>query len=869
MFTVLNLALMKIFRHLEINMKKIKDNNNSTERDGISSQKINFKTFKIEESYYRYEKCYTLLNKVKSKLVIMAGHSHRSSVKNGHKAFKSKHSSKGALKRVYKGKVEKEIANNKTLKTVSKLQRKNMAKQLRDKKIFDSLEIRKLFDGLNGAHKIITVIPLTSDVYANEIVKQILISADIGIDPIDQNDNTNTPSITKFKIPKFKCNLEFIIPDMSNFLNILDCAKVADFVVFGLSGTSEVDTEFGEQIIRALELQGISSYIGVVSNLSKVHEKEKFQLDVKQSLESYFKHFFPSEDRLYNLEKSSDSLNVLRTICQKLPRNVQWRDNRGYLIADQVDFVEISQEHGSLVIEGEVRGVGFQADRLVHIPDLGDFQLSKIERIKTSRREKKTTKKNNDEDVIAELTSELQNEFHPSNNRDDLDDYAPEDLEMEQWSDEDDDFAYDDLKAARYDDHGFLPGREQKEKKVKVPKGTSDYQAKWYVDDVVNVSDDEDTEEHDFQKALAGNENNGTLYDYEQNMDDANNDMNMEEDEEDHADNFVDLSPEEEERQLQEYMAMEKEDREFPDEIELNPNESAIERLKRYRGLKNLYNCIWNVDEKDPHAPSEWKRLLRIGNYKNTRNRVLKETKAQVEVTAGDRIRLFINFPKFLLEKIVDPKQKLLAVYGLLSHEHKNAMVNFSIERWEEYEKPVPSKEPIVVQYGVRRYTIQPLFSGDSNSPNNVHKFDRFLHPDTFSIATCIAPVDFTQSPAIFFKPSETDVKGIELIGHGTFMNADHTRVLAKRAILTGHPFRFHKNVVTVRYMFFRAEDVEWFKSIPLFTKTGRSGFIKESLGTHGYFKVNFDGKLSAQDVVAMSLYKRMWPKTSLPWSSL
>lgn len=230
---------------------------------------------------------------------------------------------------------------------------------------------------------------------------------------------------------------------------------------------------------------------------------------------------------------------------------------------------------------------------------------------------------------------------------------------------------------------------------------------------------------------------------------------------------------------------------------------------------------------------------------------------------------MFIKFPKFLLEKIQDPKQLLFTVYGLLLHEHKNAVVNFSLQRWEEYDNPVPSKDPIVVQYGARRYTIQPLFSQDSNSPNNVHKYERYLHPNTVSIATCIAPEDFTQSPAIFFKPSPTDSKQVELIGHGTFLNADHSRILAKRAILTGHPFRFHKTVVTVRYMFFRPEDVEWFKSIPLFTKSGRSGFIKESLGTHGYLKATFDGKLSAQDVVAMSLYKRMWPLPSLPWNGM
>lgn len=56
---------------------------------------------------------------------------------------------------------------------------------------------------------------------------------------------------------------------------------------------------------------------------------------------------------------------------------------------------------------------------------------------------------------------------------------------------------------------------------------------------------------------------------------------------------------------------------------------------------------------------------------------------------------------------------------------------------------------------------------------------------------------------------------------------------------------------------------MEWFKAIPLYTRRGRSGFIKESLGTHGYFKATFDGRINPQDAVAISLYKRVFPRGS------
>lgn len=97
----------------------------------------------------------------------------------------------------------------------------------------------------------------------------------------------------------------------------------------------------------------------------------------------------------------------------------------------------------------------------------------------------------------------------------------------------------------------------------------------------------------------------------------------------------------------------------------------------------------------------------------------------------------------------------------------------------------------------------------------------------------------------------------------GSSLPPDPTRIIAKRIILTGHPLKIHKKTATIRYMFFERDDVDYFKTVELRTKYGRTGHITEALGTHGYFKAHFDGPIGQMDTICMSLYKRQFPKVS------
>ena len=527
-------------------------------------------------------------------------------------------------------------------------------------------------------------------------------------------------------------------------------------------------------------------------------------------------------------------------------------------------------ENVKITLTGVVRGKGLQADRLITIGDWGDHQIESIDAAFIPQRKRG---KPEDETMAVDNEGSANSLAVPTADQDDLAELAPDDIAMD---DEPVSEFIPEKKGVLLDDHHYFSDDESHLPAApkKLPKGTSPYQAAWYLGDMSDSDNDSesDAEMEGVDNGIEGEEDleGGPVQAPEDAMTEAGPSEYPQ------SEMFLDPSPQEEAEELAEYRSRRKteaeEDLEFPDEIELPPNVLARERLARYRGLKSLKTSQWETEEDRPHEPEGWRRLLQVADYKGARKSATREALAG-GVTPGTRVHVHLR-PLSQALASVSEKRRPMAMFQLLRHEHKQTVVNYSITLNSEQPGPIRSKEEIIVQCGPRRMVINPIFSQSGNTPNNVHKLERYLHPGRTAIATFIGPLTWGAVPVLYFKKAaspEAEVDAIvssspsephyELIATGTAQAPSQERVIAKRIILTGHPYKIHKKLVTVRYMFFNSDDVNWFKALQLWTRRGRTGFIKESLGTHGYFKATFDGKINPQDAVAVSLYKRTFPR--------
>jgi len=356
---------------------------------------------------------------------------------------------------------------------------------------------------------------------------------------------------------------------------------------------------------------------------------------------------------------------------------------------------------------------------------------------------------------------------------------------------------------------------------------------------------------------------------------------------------------------------LERDEQTHPDEVEYPMHTECRTRFARYRGLKSFKDSAWDSRE---NLPLEYGQIFQFQNFEASKNRVMKDAQHEDDGglrTDSDSVATQRFYPVTIVLRDVPLRAgesmaatwSPLVCFGLYSYEHKVSVLHCAVKRHHEYAAPIKAKEPMEFHVAFRRFVARPIYTLEGKGDKQ--PVQRFFQMGGFAMASFYGRITFPPASVIMFKPSAEmaaaamgqqadasaaaassqapasladalvpaplrSLSSLPFDGHvspivasGTLHSVNPDRMLIKRIVLTGSPISVHKRHAVVRHMFFNADDVRYFKPVELWTKMGLVGHIRESRGTKGYFKAQFDKFIKQNDTVCMSLYKRQYP----PWN--
>jgi pre-rRNA-processing protein TSR1 len=176
-----------------------------------------------------------------------------------------------------------------------------------------------------------------------------------------------------------------------------------------------------------------------------------------------------------------------------------------------------------------------------------------------------------------------------------------------------------------------------------------------------------------------------------------------------------------------------------------------------------------------------------------------------------------------------------------------------------EFDGELDSKTPYLLHTGFRVSSPALLF-GSIYANSDLIKYKRKVEGGSqWLLLTYYGQTYFPPQNALLFAPAADGQLRLAMVGSS--LTPDPFRVILKRVVLTGYPFKAKGNRAVVRCMFYTPEDVKFFRRNEVYTKRGLKGKIQESLGTHGLMKCVFNDVIKQSETVCMNLFKRVFPK--------
>ncbi|ORM40448.1 Pre-rRNA-processing protein TSR1 -like protein [Babesia sp. Xinjiang] len=584
---------------------------------------------------------------------------------------------------------------------------------------------------------------------------------------------------------------------------ILYAASVADVLVCLYRGSSQDEPafdDFGYKALSVIRQQGVPTPVGIDLEVGLPGDRTSSCNLVRR----YF-HDELGGDKKFVPIVSPDNLEAaLSAIGGVSLSPLTWRSGRGYLMSLGCTYDANAQQ---LSVVGYARGVGFSVRHPVHVTGLGDFLLHRIELLSDVCPVKGSRGMQTDS-VVEEMTEDIAKDLAQE-----VDCLAS--VTSTSQNDEDADTLLEEFdKCVR------VGGVEEGDVEMASTLDEGD------------VADD------------------GGLGDVDT-----------------YFSSLEDTNPN---KKRIEFEQRASEDLSFPDEVDTPIDIPARERFRKYRALRCIKEGAWDPYES---LPPEYMQICEFENFRvsgyaymshgtqttMSQSRRTVERNCSETHTTGKYIQLILsNVSPECYAQLCSRLGRPIIVSVVFPFERKVSVLSMNVLRSFEGPDIIASKGDVLLYCGFRRFPAKPSYSQDiAAERGRFGMFCRTLkkgHTATASIYGMALPPN---TPVVALDAADPCV----MLYGGLVNAADPSRIILKRIVLTGYPFRVHKRLAVVRYMFFQPRDIKYFKPAQLHTGRGLHGVIKEPLGTHGYMKCMFNDTIRQDDIVCLALYKRVYPK--------
>ena len=789
--------------------------------------------------------------------------------------------------------------------------RRNAANQHREHQRMRVLEQHRASGGSTGAPMVVALVAAGEDADTAALAR-LLLGHDATSAATGTSDNATVV------ISKLRKRLTLLRP-ARNMESVLEAAKAADVLLLAIP-VDGLDAT-GEHLVDAICMQGVGTVVGALQGIEKL--PQRLQAPTRKKWSNSLEERFPDNAKLFSVDLDADGAQLVRHLAALTPRPVSWRKNYSYLLSHSHAYAaDAGGEGGTLKVSGYVRGMPLSVNQLVHVAGVGEFQPESIEVLADphpllTHAQLRALTSGGGGGGAASMQldgddAEMDDEGGGATARQIVPTvavsaaYAAETdgLNAEQtWPTE-----------AELAEAEMAGGGAMSDDEVDEDEDEDEDEERIKDREILQMDESEEAEArrlHIYERcaarprrALAARPKAAPRLASSSGR--TRPPLHL---------RAAAAAPASARSSLRE------EDAKFPDEVDTPLDVPARERFARYRGLKSFRSSPWHPQE---NLPPDYSRIYQFEDWPTLQKQGLQSALAADEEGAADAgafvcvtLRVPAAFERTYgasgavgTEGIAAP----LILAGVNEYENKLTVVHFAVSLTAAAEAQaltIKGKQPLIFHCGFRKFTAQPIFSEDTRRsdkhrarrrrrplapppppPPHTHThtlrsapaaqsrrdgplvtgvsrasfagLERFLQPGRPSVATIYAPALYAPAPLLAFLPQSHPESGTFAglpVASGSLFSVDPNRIILKKVLLTGHPFRCHKKKAVVRWMFFSKEDIRWFRPVELHTKFGRKGNIRESLGTHGYMKCIFDGVVHQHDTVCMSLYKRAFPK--------